>query len=208
VKPILLKCSVGVWLVASLFYATGALFLGIGYAGLSRVPLLGLFSLVIQIALGLVAALLLWLTHLPAPLLLIFKSTPTSIPGRLLLGNPQDSVFGYAVVVLGITSVCMCMIGVSKLTRRNDPEKRQAWSRVFILLAVLAYAFSILEMMTGVCSSIDSGSFNGTFALCQFGFYAALPTFIASTVLMIASLVLYRFVSEEPIDSVLDHDSH
>jgi hypothetical protein len=172
-----------IWLVATVFYAAGVLYVVLA------VPFFGLAILFF----GTTAAELLWATHLPVPILMVFQDTygaATSphpiVPVRVRLGNPFPE--GYILCFIGLIGVTLSLSALWKV------GKEKAWAWVLIALAVLAYLFSVLDAITGVCT-VD-GDFGGIYGYCQFGFLAAWPNFLASTVLLAAAIVIYRYTGE------------
>jgi len=190
----LFKASLFVWFVALVFYGTGVLSLGISYL---RFPAFGYIALPADV----IAALLLQLTQLPVPLLFIFRNAtvyasfgltytdnnyPYQVaPGKFSLGDGTWTG-GYVLFLIGLVGVILCALAL------KNASKQRKWAWVFIGLALSALLLSIIDAITGVCHSVAWEFGGGTYAFCQFGFSSALPNFFSSTILFIASIVVYR----------------
>lgn len=175
--------SLAVWFVATLFYAAGVL--SVVMLGISTMPVLGLAWFVVAV----IAQLLYDLTRLPVPVLLMFNLTQAGTPQSWQLQGLTWT--GTLIVALGVMNVIVAVAALLKVADHKNPTSR-AWLRVFVYLSVLSYGFSMVGMILGTCPL--TGDFAGIY-YCPKGVPSAWPSLIASTVLALATTVIYRTVS-------------
>ena len=176
------RISLAVWFIAVAFYAAGVL--SVVMLGIGTVPVLGSLWFVVSM----IAEIFYGLTRLPVPVLLMFNLTQTGPQSWQLQGL---SSMGTLIVALGIINVIVAAVALVKVADPKNPASR-AWLLVFVYLSVLSYGFSTLGMIMGTCSL--SGDFGGTY-YCPIGVPSAVPSFVASTVLAVATAVIYRMFS-------------
>lgn len=177
------RVSLAVWFVATLFYAAGVL--SVVMFEMGTIPVLDLFWFVA----AMIAQLLYDLTRLPVPVLLMFNLAQAGTPQSWQLQGLTGT--GTLLVALGVINVIVAVAALLKVADRKNPASR-AWLLVFVYLSVLSYGFSTLGMIVGTCPLI--GDFGGTY-YCPIGVPSAVPSLIASTVLAVATAVIYRTVS-------------
>lgn len=194
----LYKISWFIWLLATVFYAAGVLgVLGQYYFATKVSPINDLVTLLFflfYLIVGVTAARLLSLTHLPIPVLLIFGGGNGSHPGTgsadLFTLSIHLAWTGGYLWFIGLVGVTLSIIALKNI------RKQRSWARVFIGLSLLAYLLSIVDALTGVCTGIDWDSKGSFVAYCRFGMLAAWPNFLASTVLLAAAIVINKFRRE------------
>lgn len=179
------RACLAVWFVATLTYATAVLSTIALYTEvLNR---LGYFGVVfVELVGGEIAAWLLWLTHLPAPMTLFLGDEPSTLVDFALQRYGAYPSSGYVLLLTGCVGVGLGATGLLKI------QENRNWSWIFIGLSLLVYFLTFVEATTGVCTT-NWLDFGAAPVSCQSGMLAAVPPFIASTVLLTTAIVIYRY---------------
>jgi len=188
----LFRISLAVWYIATLFYAAGIYSALVSFfTSLVYVPILDSFLAILWFPSSLIAAWLFTWTRLPVPVLVIFSATSQAT----VFDTSRMEIHGLALAsgpLLALGAVCVVIVSVALSKVRERSADANTWSQVLIYVAVLSYAFSLLEGITGTCTLSQDFEMD-----CRSGFVAALPVLVASTVLMATALAIRKLARSD-----------